>query len=787
MKIHRGLGVIGIAAVTALPAACSREIPTPPPVEKPAAAQVSVPQPSIIPWPAHVAPAPGALALQDGAPILYDASDAETPRLAHYLADLVRRTQGPLLVPRAGDVTLPPAHAIVLRRLADRDETGAEGYKLDVTPDGMVIAAGQGAGLFYGAVTAWQLLTQTPSHGVAIPAMRIDDVPRFRWRGLLLDSARHYQSPEFIEAFIDAMALHKLNVLQWHLTDDQAWRLEIRRYPRLTKIGAWRVPEGAAAAHDIDPRTHKPRLYGGYYSQAQVRAIVRYAAARHVSIVPEIEMPGHATAAIVAYPKLGSTSHPPKAVPSAWGVFDNLYNVDDSTFRFLDNVLTEVMALFPGEYIHVGGDEAVKDQWKASPKIQAQMKKLGIANEDALQSYFIARIGKFLSAHGRKLIGWDEILEGGVAPNATITSWRGVDGAVTAAKSGHDAVLSPAPDLYFDNRQGTGPDQPPGREYLLTLERVYGFDAMPDHLSEAERTHIIGVQANIWTEHIRTDERVDLMAFPRAAALAEVGWSAKPDWKNFLARLAPQMARYKALGIVASPTAFKVEAETAENPVGATVRLGDQSGFGDVHYTLDGSAPSAASPLYSAPLFLPLPQHLRAAAFDGAREIVDPTDVTVDAMSLRHRFSQELELCSKDIALNLEDDAPLRGPRAIFLADIMNPCWIWRGADLNGISGIAAGVGQVPFNFEIGDDRAKIVLRPPATPAGELEVHRDSCDGPKIAVLPLAPALSNNAVTRLTAPLSGQDGAHDLCFAFTQKKLDPLWLLDWVQLVPNAH
>lgn len=703
------------AAVVALLAACSPETPAPPvPAEKPVAV---VAPPSLIPWPAHVVPRSGALTLQDGTPIVYDSADVETPRIAGYLADLVQRERGPRLVPHAGNIEAPPAHAIVLKRLSDANATGAEGYRLDVTPDGFVVAAGEGAGLFYGAVTASELLTETPSHSVTVPAMHIDDAPRFRWRGLLLDSARHYQSPEFIEEFLDAMALHKLDVFQWHLTDDQGWRLEIKRYPRLTRIGAWRVPAGRAAAHDIDPKTHKPRLYGGYYTQAQVRAIVRYAAARHITIVPEIEMPGHATAAIVAYPKLGSTPHPPKAVPSAWGVFTNLYNVDESTFRFIDNVLTETMALFPGEYIHVGGDEAVKDQWKASPRIQAQMKTLGIANEDALQAYFIARVGKFLNAHGRRLIGWDEILQGGVAPNATITSWRGADGAIIAAKSGHDAVLSPAPDLYFDNRQGTGTDQPPGREHVVSLNDVYDFDAAPDHLSEAERAHIIGVQANIWTEHIRTEDRVDLMTFPRAAALAEVAWSGTRDWPSFLTRLKPQMARYAALGINASQTQFEP------------------------------------------------PQPL------------SPT----------HRFSQELELCSKAIALNLEDDAPLKGPRAIFLADIMNPCWIWRGADLTGITSIEAGVGQVPFNFEIGDDIKKIVLRPPVTPSGELEVHLDSCAGPKIAMLPLAPALANDAITRLRTPFPATQGAHDLCFVFTQKKLDPLWLLDWIQLVPNAH
>jgi hexosaminidase len=713
-KSRFAIGFLGFAGLALLASCAPRAAP---PAETPAAPPPAVEQPSppipaIIPWPAHVEPKSGALVVHDGTPVLYDAHDAEAVQVARYLADLVKQSGGPSLVPEAGDTASPPANAIVLKRLADKDATGLEGYRLDVTPDGIVVAAGQGAGLLYGAVTTWQLLTA--SHAATIPAMSISDAPRFRWRGLLLDSARHYQSPAFIMSFLDQMALHKLNVLQWHLTDDQGWRLEIKRYPRLTKIGAWRVPAGAVGT---DPRTGKHRLYGGYYTQAQVREIVRYAAERHITIVPEIEMPGHATAAIVAYPKLGSTPHPPKSVPSDWGVFDNLYNVDDGTFRFLDNVLTEVMALFPSEYIHVGGDEAVKDQWKASPRIQAQMKKLGIANEDALQGYFIARIGKFLNAHGHKLIGWDEILEGGVPPDATITSWRGVAGAIAAAKSGHDAVLSPAPDLYFDNWQGTGPDQPPGRAHLLSLEDVYKFDAAPDHLSEAERAHIIGVQANIWTEHIRTDERVDLMTFPRAAALAEVAWSGTRDWKGFLARLVPQMARYKELGVTASDTQFE-------------------------------------------------PPH---------------------ALSPTHRFSQELELCSRSIALNLEDDWPPKGPRAIFLADIMNPCWIWRGADLSGIERIEAGVGQVPFNFEIGSDRDKIVLRPPATPYGELEVHLDSCQGQKIAVLPLGSAWSNPGITPLGAALQPPQGVHDLCFVFTQKKLDPLWLLDWVQLVGKAH
>jgi hexosaminidase len=513
------------------------------------------------------------------------------------------------------------------------------------------------------------------------------------------------------------MALHKLNVLDWHLTDDQAWRLEIKRYPRLTQVGAWRVPAGSAALHDIDPATGRPRLYGGYYSQDEVRRIVAYAADRNITVVPEIDMPGHATAAIVAYPQLASIDSPPAAVPSDWGVYPNLFNVEESTFTFLERVLDEVMALFPGPFLHTGGDEAVKDQWRASARVQARMRALGVPNEAALQGYFTARMGRYLAAHGRRLIGWDEILEGGVPADAAVMSWRGVEGAIAAAASGHDTVLSPAPILYLDNRQGSGPDEPPGRGTVISLEDVYRFDPLPGSLTH-DAQHVLGLQANLWTEHVRTEANAEYMTWPRAAALAEVGWSApaRIDWDSFLTRLATEFSRYRSLGI---------------------------------HYSDDVFAP---------------PRTL--TAFE------------------RH-YSQDLETCSNKLTLNLEAEAPLEGPRARFLIDIMNPCWLMPAVDSGTALTLTAAVGHVPFNFQIGHDIEKIHLDAPRSPAGELEVRLDGCDGAPALVLPLAPAAGNDAVTVLPpAALPRAGGVHTLCFRFAQHGLDPLWAIDWVQLSP---
>lgn len=679
----------------------------------PPAVMAEAPAGSVIPRPVSVSPAEGVFTLNDAA-LIVPRGDAEAMRAATYFADLMQRTRGLTLRLREGS---PAPGAVVFRR---ETGTAADAYRLDVTPGGAVISANDFGGLLYGSISLWQLATAEEGQGAAaIPAVSISDAPRFGWRGVMLDSARHYQSPEFIKGFIDWMALHKLNVFHWHLTDDQAWRLEIKRYPRLTEVGGWRVHAGAAAQKDIDPTTGRPRLYGGIYTQDQVRDIVAHAAARNIVVVPEIDVPGHASAAIAAYPELGVTDVPGAAVPTVpadWGVYPTLFNVEEPTLVFLENVMDEVVALFPGEYVHIGGDEAVKDQWKASARVQQRMRELGIADEEKLQSWFVARLEKRLNDHGRRMIGWDEILEGGINPNASVMSWRGVEGAIEAARLGHDTVMSPAPVLYLDNRQSAD-DGAPGRGFTSTLRDVYAFDPTPDELTPDQARRVIGVQANLFTEHMRSEDRVEYQAFPRLSALAEMAWTSheRMDFADFRARLDPQLARYRTLG---------------------------------VDYATSGLTETPAA---------------------------TPPD-------RERRYDHQMKLCSAALPLSLIDDAPLEGERAALLMDILNPCWIYQSADLSRGVRFEAAMGQVPFNFQIGADRDKIRLGTPRTPQGELEVRIDGCEGEPALIIPLAEAAGNDGITTLSGRLPARVGQHDLCLRFTQKELDPMWGVDWVRL-----
>jgi hexosaminidase len=736
---------------------------------------------ALLPLPVSAVPAKGSFAVTAGTPISALGGGAARGA-AERFAELMRRTSGLLLT--AGDEQA--AGGIAFREVPGMKP---ESYSLEVKPSGATVTASDQAGLFYGGVTLWQLLTrQGAGNIVEAQAVIIDDAPRFAWRGLMLDSARHFQSPEYVKRLIDWMSAHKLNILHWHLVDDQGWRIEIKKYPRLTGIGAWRVPAGEAPLADIDPATGRPRQIGGFYTQDQIRDIVAYARARSITIVPEIEMPGHALSAIRAYPALG-TMKPPVGIESHWGVFPYLYNVEDRTFAFLEDVLGEVLDLFPGTFIHVGGDEAVKDQWKASPAVQAKMRELGISSENAMQSWFIGRIGKYLEARGRRLVGWDEILDGGIPANATVMSWRGIDGAIKAAQAGHDAVLAAAPTLYFDHLQGGTSSEPPGRGGVITLADVYAFDPAPDTLTSEQQRHILGVQGNLWTEHVRTEERAAHMAFPRASAVAEVGWSATEgrSFGGFVQRLVPQLDRLSMLGLAAAPSAFQPEAKERFDPSSnrVSVILANQV-RSEIRYTLDGSAPMRGSERYAGALDLRLPTRLRALAFHDGKPLPGAFDRTYDAASVRSRDDTQLKTCTKELVLSLEDDAPIAGPRAAFLIDIMKPCWIYEQAPMDDVAAIEVTVGQLPFNFQIGKDIEKIRFRTPRTAYGEVEVRADGCEGDPVAILPLQPAAANPALTTLRASLPSLKGAHDLCFTYTAKGVEPMWAIDAVQLVTSA-
>jgi hexosaminidase len=653
-----------------------------------------------------------------------------------------------------------------------------EGYELKITPREITVSATTGAGLFYGAVTLWELLPMGLGAG-EVPAQLIRDAPVFSWRGLMLDSARHLQSPAYIKSMIDWMAWHKLNVLQWHLTDDQGWRIEIRRYPRLTSVGAWRSPPALGSS---TPGAPAAESYGGYYTQREIRAIVAYAASRHVTIVPEIDMPGHAQAAIAAYPELGSTDGPPPPVSARWGVHTYLYNVEPRTFAFIENVLREVIELFPSRYIHVGGDEAVKDQWRASAPVQARMKFLGIGDPEALQGYFTERIGRFLAAHGRRLVGWDEILRPKLASDAVVMSWHGTSGAHAAAIAGNDTILAPWPTLYFDNRQSALPSEPPGRTRVISLQDVYRFDPHDATLSETQQRHVLGVQANIWTEHISTEARVDWMALPRAAAVAELGWSpaARRQWPDFIERLAAFMPRYRALGPNAADSVFAIDARISASSGQAAVTLANQAGFGDIRYTIDGHDPTPDSPAYAAPLAVALGTELRAATFVGPERVSQVWSRRTDLQSLAHRSSRELELCSDGVGLLLEPQRSAAPSGTIVALDIMNPCWIYRDVDLTHGAQLTAAVVPLPFNFEIGADAQKIPVGDARSSIGELEIRPDTCSAAPLVTLPLT---SGTMLSTLPAvPLPSLPGRHAFCLRFARPALDPMWALDWVEI-----
>ncbi len=702
-------------------------------------------------------------------------------RVAGQFTTLLRDSGGPALQVQAG------RGKEGVRFVLDKAlKTGAEGYQLRTGSTGVTVQAATEAGLFYGAATLSQLATT--GAGGTVPALRIDDAPRFSWRGLMLDSARHFQSLDEIKRVLDAMAEQKLNTFHWHLTDDQGWRMEIKRYPKLTGVGSCRIPAGDGGR---DPATGAPLPYCGFYTQDQIREVIAYAAARHIQVIPEIDVPGHATAAIAAYPELGTLDTPLTPL-SEWGVFPNLFNTEESTFRFLENVLEEVIALFPAKYVHVGGDEAVKDQWKASARVQARMRALGVGDEMEMQSHLIKRLEKYLEQHDRRLIGWDEILEGGLPPEATVMSWRGTEGGLKAASEGHDVIMSPVTDMYMDYLQTTSDNEPPGRPLTTPLARVYGFEPVPDALARDKQQHILGLQANMFTEHTRSYARLQHNLFPRLAAVAETGWSPRErrDYGDFLARLPTQLQRWQAMGIAYAQTPFEVELDTRDDRKAGTATLTLRNPLGyEIRYSTDGSAVTPQSPRYSTPLQQPLPVALQAAAFfDGKALARAASRFDITAASLLSRTDEHLALCPGEgkLLLRLEDDGPADGARAIFNVNIFNPCWFWQDADLDGIARLRVRAGQIPYYFQLAHDEPQRRFSPARSAHGEMDILNGQCDGAPLATVPLPAVPGKDGFITLEAALPRSlKGTQNLCVRFTGDTRPTMWVLDELTLLPK--
>lgn len=452
----------------------------------------------------------------------------------------------------------------------------SEWYRLVIEPTRIRIASPSQEGLYRGSRTLIQLLEQGSESG-SLPCLTITDHPRFPWRGMHLDPCRHFWSVAFTKKYIDLLARYKMNSFHWHLTDDQGWRIEIKSHPKLTAVGAWRK---GSQVGPYSRREYDTIPYGGFYTQDEIREVVAYAQARHINVVPEIEMPGHALAALAGYPELGCTGGPYE-VARGWGVFDDVFCAgNDSTFAMLEDVLAEVMDLFPSPYIHIGGDECPKERWKDCAKCQQRMKTEGLKDEHELQSYFIQRIEQFVNAKDRTIIGWDEILEGGLAPNAAVMSWRGTEGGVAAAKSGHYAVMSPGSHCYFDHYQGDPANEPLAIGGYTTVQKVYSYEPIPAELKPEEAKYILGAQGNVWTEYILTPEHVEYMAVPRMLALAEVLWTPKEkrDEAEFIRRLEKEFPRLDELGVNASKSLYQVR-----------IRPEQGSNPGEIRITLNGA------------------------------------------------------------------------------------------------------------------------------------------------------------------------------------------------------
>jgi len=513
----------------------------------------------------------------------------------------------------------------VIFQLVNSLDGNPEAYDLQISPKNIKLSAQAGNGFFYGLQSLYQLLPtdiyspqKSGLKNWTVPCALINDAPRFAYRGLHLDVGRHFFPVSFIKKYIDAMAIHKFNTFHWHLTDDQGWRIEIKKYPRLTEVGSKRNETLKGYYFDNYPQQFDGKPYGGFYTQDEAREIVAYAKARFITVIPEIELPGHAQAAVAAYPYLSCTQDSTAKVATKWGVFPEVYCPREKTFEFLEDVLTEVMAIFPSKYIHIGGDECPKDNWKKCPDCQALIKRLNLKNEDGLQSYFVERIEKFINSKGRQIIGWDEILDGGLAPNATVMSWRGMQGGVAAAKSGHDVIMTPLSHCYFDHYQTDPLNEPITIGGFLPLKTVYEYEPIPAELTGDEAKHVLGAQANMWSEYLPTAESVEYMAYPRVSAMSEVVWGSKENrnWNNFRSRMSTDFERYNKLNIKPCRAFFDVQFQsTITTNKKLQVKLECDHPNVRIHYNTTGEMPTINDTLYDKPFILNTSTRITAAAF----------------------------------------------------------------------------------------------------------------------------------------------------------------------------
>ncbi|MEX1828179.1 beta-N-acetylhexosaminidase [Luteibacter sp. CQ10] len=737
---------------------------------------------SLVPLPAIMTPAGnGTVDIGDGTGIDVRGNDAAMATVVENFMQRVARVRG-LTLRKPAREGAPVAITFDVRPNAA--VTGDEGYAIDIGEHGIVVTARTARGAFYGSVTVWQLLTQpgwTRGAVAHVPYGKIEDHPRFAWRALLLDSSRHYQSAEEIKRLIDGMSLDKLNVLVWHITDDQGWRLPVPKYPELSTVGGCRE----AVGNDAEVSGARSTPYCKVYTADEIRGIVRYAAERYIEIVPEIDLPGHSQAAIAAYPWLGVTGKRPP-VWTDWGVSPWLLAPNAKTLRFVDDVMDEVMRLFPSRYVSIGGDEADKQQWNASPEANAQMKALKLASMDELQGWFMQQVATYLVAHGRTPVGWDDEVAAGVAlpREQVVMSWHGDHDervAVAALRQGHDVVMTPQESLYFDHRQSGHPDEWAGPPPEVTLRQSYDTPLVPPGTTAEDATHIIGVQGGLWAEQMLTFAHIQHAAFPRIAALAELGWSpaASHDWNGFLVRLPAEMARYRALGIDVADSAFAPTfAVSRASGGGFRVVLANQTDSDGMRYTTDGTEPVATSATYARPLTLPAGTTVRVATFapDG-KVLAAARSVRLEESTVLTRDGAALDTCSGEPPSRLQGARPAHGPSPVYAVEIGNACWVWPKADVQRATHVGVTAEKLPWRY--GDEARGAVVRGTRGEDSVIEVHANACDGPRLAMLPLGHAAAPGKQVRVEASLAAPIAAdvHGVCVFATGDPREGQWAL----------